>query len=335
MTAGDRATGPERDSSKVVVALIAATIGAVALGYSAVQLFFLPETVARSRLDRVPDLTGASIDEAIDEGRGSGYEVIVAGRQHDEDVEAGRVLFQIPQPDTYLPPGDTLRLLVSDGAGTMSMPDLAGLEPELADRVLGWLGLSIAGTRHGMSDLVPQETVIETVPPAGVPVEKGTGVTLVLSRGGSFLVMPDVRNISLAAARDTLESYALTVGEISEVPEVSSEERRVVVTGQTPAAGQRTRAGTAVTLQLGETRAERSAARVTAPPRREELAQPRDRASNGPQVGTPGERPPGQPPDEPLDDRFEEPPPSLDEAAPPSAPFEDVPAVPDTTGGGA
>ena len=43
------------------------------------------------------------------------------------------------------------------------------------------------------------ETVIQSVPPAGTPITDETRVTLILSRGGTFLEMPDVQGLTLAA----------------------------------------------------------------------------------------------------------------------------------------
>jgi len=238
----------------VAIALSVSTVGALVAGYLTVQLLFLPETLAQAQLDRVPELTGQEVEEALEEGAGEGYAVLVQGREHDDEVEAGRVVYQIPPPGTYLPRGDTLRLLVSLGPSSVTMPDVAGLEPELAGRVLARLGLRTAGTRQEASDRHPQGTVMETVPPAGAPVEEGTPITLVVSRGGSFLDMPDVRGLELAAARETIEGHGLVVGDVAGVERTAGGEMRVVVTGQDPSPGRRVRAGTAVRLLLGEVR---------------------------------------------------------------------------------
>ena len=68
----DRREMVERSRSavwRVPIALIVATLGAGALGYLGVQLFLLPEMLAESRLHRVPDLTGESIEDAMGDGR--------------------------------------------------------------------------------------------------------------------------------------------------------------------------------------------------------------------------------------------------------------------------
>lgn len=241
---------------QITVALLLATVGAAGLGYLAVQLFYLPDTLAQSRLNHVPDLTGMELEEARSTGESEGYAVIESGKRFADDVEEGEVIYQIPPPDSYLPRGDTLRVLVSLGPGRTTVPDVAGLDPEMAKSILRALGLETTPPRRVPNERYPQGTIVETVPPVGTTVEEGAAITLVLSRGGSILSMPDVRGLPLAAARDSLEIYSLTVGEVTGVEgaPVSEEsvEGRVVVNGQDPAPGRNVRAGSAVRLQLGE-----------------------------------------------------------------------------------
>lgn len=261
---------------QVTIALVAATVGAAGLGYLAVQLFFLPETVAQSRLDRVPDLTGLKLEDAVEAGEDQGYRVADVHRHYSDEVDGGKVIYQVPPPETYLQRGDTVSVLVSLGPARPVVPDLAGLEPDRARRILRSLGLESTPSRREASDLHPQGTVIETVPPAGTPAARGTEVTLVLSRGGSFLAMPDVRGLPLAGARDTLEVHGLIVGEVTGVAEEQrAGEGIVVVAAQDPAAGRRVRAGSAVRLRLGEVVPETRRA-VEPPPEREPLAPPLD-----------------------------------------------------------
>lgn len=238
---------------QVAVAVLAVTVGAAALGYLAVQLFFLPETVAQSRLNRVPDLTGRDVENAIEYGEDAGYAVIESGGQFSDDVDRGEVLYQIPPPESYLQRGDTLWVLTSLGESTPTIPDLAGVEPRIARSILARLGVEITASRRESSDLHPQGMVTQTIPPAGTPIEEGVRVTLVLSRGGSFLEMPDVTDLPLVQARDSLESFGLTVGEVTGVEEdQATGEGSVVVVSQDPAPYRRVRAGSAVRLRLGE-----------------------------------------------------------------------------------
>lgn len=240
---------------RVPIALIVATLGAGALGYLGVQLFLLPETLAESRVHRVPDLTGESIEDAMGEGRTAGYEVVASGRQYSDRVDRGDVIYQIPPPGSYLAAGDTLFVLVSLGEQETRIPDLMGLDIEAARAILRQLDVDVTGIQRAPSELVPQNLVVSSDPPPGMLVEEDMAVVLTLSRGGAMVDMPDVRGLSQAAARDTLEIFGLTVGEVTSVGADTLDmaaSAQVVVTGQEPAAGRRIATGSAVRLQLGE-----------------------------------------------------------------------------------
>jgi len=193
--------------------------------------------------------------------------VVVVGRDYSDEVERGEVIFQNPPPDMYLPRGDTLRLLVSLGAADERLPDVSGLDLDHARRTLAAMGIRIANVSREASDIHPQGTVIRTAPAAGTPLgeidkedeNRVLAVAVVLSRGGSRLMMPDVRDLTLAQTRDTLEVYSLMVGEVTGVAEGAglaegdepAEEARVVVTEQDPSPGRLVPAGSAVNLVLG------------------------------------------------------------------------------------
>lgn len=241
-------------TGSIVVAILAATLGAAAVGYLVVQIFFLPETLAEQRLSRVPDLSGRELEDGRAQAEAGGYVLLESGRLSWEDVEEGRIVYQIPPPDFFLPRGDTVRVVVSRGPTHTRVPRLEGLPPELASSILRGLGLGETPPRQEFSNLHPQGVVAGTVPPPGTPVEPGTPVSLILSGGGSFLAMPDVQGLGLAAARDTLDLHSLIVGEVINVQggPANDDQARVVVSGQEPAPGLQVRRGSAVRLRLGE-----------------------------------------------------------------------------------
>lgn len=269
---GERREMVERSRSaawRVSIALIVATVGAGALGYLGVQLFLLPETMAEINLHRVPDLSGLSIGDASRAGESQGYVVVATGRQYSDEVDAGKVIYQIPPPDSYLAAGDTLFALVSLGPRVTRLPSLAGLDLERARAILSRIGVEVAGVRREASELHLQNVVISSDPPAGTVVEGDLAVVLNLSRGGTMVDMPDVRGLPLAAARDSLEIFGLTVGEVTGVSVADSavgEGRQIVVTGQDPGPRRRIRTGSAIHVQLGPSR-DAPAARRTGPVR--------------------------------------------------------------------
>jgi beta-lactam-binding protein with PASTA domain len=292
---------------RVPIALIVATLGAGALGYLGVQLFLLPETLAESRLHRVPDLTGMRIDDAVREGDLQGYRVEASGRQYSDEIDEGDVIYQVPPPGSYLAQGDTVFALVSLGPQETRLPDLAGLDVEQARAVLNQLGVRVAGIRREASELLPQNAVVGSEPAAGATVEEEMEVVLRLSRGGAIVEMPDVRGLPQAAARDTLEIFGLTVGEVTELGVADSAEvggRPVVVTGQEPGPRRPVPTGSAVRLELGFAPEDaprptaQGAARPSAPAAVPEDVTAGETPENEAARGQPGPADPGPPPDE-------------------------------------
>lgn len=237
---------------QVPLAILATATGALLVGYIAAQIFFLPDTLAQGRINRVPNLGQMEVERARDRAESEGYVVTVAGERRSADVESGRVIYQLPPPGFYRPRGDTVWVLVSRGAEPTMLPDLAGLEPELAEEILTRLGLVITPPRQKPSELHPWGTIVETVPPAGTEIEPGVEVTLVISAGGTLVEMPDVRGLGLRAARDTLLAYGITVGQVGSLnPDQQDGVGSTVVTGQQPRPGQHVHTGLAARLELG------------------------------------------------------------------------------------
>ena len=237
---------------QVPLAIVATAIGALLVGYIAMQLLFLPDTLAQGRINRVPNLGRMEVEKARDKAKSEGYVVTVGGERQSADVEAGRVIYQLPPPGFYRPRGDTVWLLVSRGAEPAALPDLAGLEPGLGEEILSRLGLVTTPPRHSPSELHPWGTIVETVPPAGTEIEPDTEVTMVISRGGTLVEMPDVRGLPLRGARDTLLVYGITVGQVVPLSsDVQDAEGTIVISGQQPRPGQHVHTGSAARLELG------------------------------------------------------------------------------------
>ena len=97
------------------------------------------------------------------------------------------------------------------------------------------------------SDDVRSGRVVETSPPAGATLERGSEVTLRVSRGPEQVEVPDVTGDSEENARSALESAGLRVGKITR--EESGEAAGTVIE-QSPAAGQEVDKGGAVDLTV-------------------------------------------------------------------------------------
>ena len=131
----------------------------------------------------VPNLVGQPARTATIGLRSDGFLPGDEVRVHADDVPAGRVLVQVPPPDTPALPNSRVHRLVSDGPAdaVWVMPDLVGLPRQTVER---WIEAS--GFRRGTIQRVrvsdhARGTVVRHQPRAGFPVRVRDIVDLVVA----------------------------------------------------------------------------------------------------------------------------------------------------------
>ncbi len=215
-----------------LIALLA--LAAIAVG---LWLLLRPEQLT---VPRVVGLRSATASQIVKD-RGFRVEVVNVA---NPDVERDRVAAQDPRPDTEAPEGSVVELTVSTGPGEATVPSLAGLPSEQAEAQLREAGFE-PKVERSFSDTVPNGRVIGTTPPGGTTIERGSTVTLDVSRGREQVEVPDVVGESQDNARSALEGAGLRVGKVTE--EASKEEPGTVIE-QSPAGGKKVARDEAVDL---------------------------------------------------------------------------------------
>ena len=193
----------------------------------------------------VPNVIGRESSTAAQILQNRGFEVDLV-TVVNPDVERDRVAAQDPRPNTMAPEGSTVEIRVSSGPGEAAVPRVAGLPQEEAEQQLRDAGFEPEIQRE-FSDEVRRGRVIDSSPPAGSTIERGSTVTLTVSRGPEQVDVPDVTGESEENARSTLEGAGLRVGEVTE--EESGEEPGTVIE-QSPAAGEQVDRDSAVDLTV-------------------------------------------------------------------------------------
>ena len=164
------------------------------------------------------------------------------------DVERDHVASQDPRPDTEAPEGSTVTITVSGGPGDAAVPAVAGRPQDEAEQALEDAGFKTRVERV-FSDDVRNGNVVGTSPPAGTTLERGSEVTLQVSRGPEQVDVPDVTGDSQDNARSALEGVGLRVGKITRE---ESDEAPGTVIEQSPAAGEKIDKGDAVDLTVAQ-----------------------------------------------------------------------------------
>ena len=187
-----------------------------------------PSTITGSSVRasaEVPNTIGKSRDAAVSAVRDAGLKpraLTVASSQ-----EKGTVVAQNPEPGLRVVDGSTVRLNVSNGAGSggapppppppappakVNVPDVTGEQQDVAQRELNAAGLK-AGVVYLKSD-GERGTVVSQAPAGGTTRARGTRIQLNAlfgPRPGTLKGVPDVRNLDPAAARAKLAAAGFNV----------------------------------------------------------------------------------------------------------------------------
>ncbi|HUQ63737.1 MAG TPA: PASTA domain-containing protein [Acidimicrobiales bacterium] len=185
----------------------------------------------------VPDLTGVSQEIAVERLKGAGFVVAEPTLQNDEEVTEGTVLDWAPKGVEF-PKGGQIALTVSAGPAPREVPDVAGKSFQEASAALEAVGLK-AARADAFSDGVAEGTTISSSPKGGAQVDRGSTVTVTVSKGQP--VVPSLGGLTEGEAKAKLEAVGLKVGGV-----YGPSGGKVFLT--TPGAGTKVKSGSSVGL---------------------------------------------------------------------------------------
>lgn len=157
---------------------VAATAAA---GYLVAALVLFPRPLLPNERE-VGRVIGLSVDEARRELEAAGLNAEVEGSEPHAAVPAGLVTWQDPPPGVAVPRGATVTLTLSGGPPRVAVPEVRGLDLDLAHRLILAAGLRVNlvdSLERG--DLVPG-VAVGTEPAAGDSLLLGSGLVLHLAR---------------------------------------------------------------------------------------------------------------------------------------------------------
>jgi beta-lactam-binding protein with PASTA domain len=162
----------------------------------------------------VPDVVGMSEKDAADALDDAGLQAVPSSA-YSETAPVGEVIGQDPAAGTTVLTGTAVSITVSEGpkpAETATVPDVIGKTEAEATAILEDAGYVVAVARH-YSDSVPADVVGAQAPVGGNITAPGTTVGILVSDGprpaDQFVVIPDLRGLTLEEATDALEELGL------------------------------------------------------------------------------------------------------------------------------
>src|SRR5438876_7103137 len=129
----------------------AALVGAVLGGYLTAYLVLFPAPLLHGH-GVVPRVLGLSLQEASDQLRKAGLQVQDGGSESHPTAPQGTIVWQDPPPGVSAPAGLRVTLVSSEGPPKIPVPDVAGLDNDLARRLIaagGPAGAQVASVPGG------------------------------------------------------------------------------------------------------------------------------------------------------------------------------------------
>lgn len=193
-------------------------------------------SVSRGKADFVvPKLVGTtrrSVEALFDE---TGVTLDIVEFPSEDDA-AGEVIRQDPLPGEVVRSGDTLALVVSEGAKKRKLPQVRRLSAPGAAFILGNAGFVVDVVTPERDPFLPQGAVVRTNPAAGKNLKKNAKVELIVSDGPPQVKAPSLVGTQEAQALQSLESVGLVAATTTELVR-SSDPANGQVREQTPEPG--------------------------------------------------------------------------------------------------
>ncbi len=191
----------------------------------------------------VPAVSGKDVEAATKALTGVG--LVVASQQVLEfspSVAKGLVIRTAPAVGAKLKKNTVVRLVVSRGPEPLDVPNLSGKTRTEAEKTLKGIGFTVAVIEQ-FSEEIDKGIVMSQTPNNG-SADRGSTVTLTVSKGPDVVVVPDVTGMSEDAARAKLEGLGFNV-KVSRFPRGPG---RVV--SQDPQGGKTLRRGSDVRIYV-------------------------------------------------------------------------------------
>ncbi|HTI40644.1 MAG TPA: PASTA domain-containing protein [Vicinamibacterales bacterium] len=224
--------------------LLAAALGATFLLFFGVAL----RVALRAREVQVPPLVGKTVSEATQSLGALGLTLRVdATRRTDPKVAANRIMQQDPPAGAAARSQRSIRVWLSAGPRTTTVPELIGQTERTARIRLQQDGVDLGSVSEFRSPDYPADAVVSQDPP---PAAKAPTVSLLLNRGeeATTYVMPDVIGMDGNRVSDALRERGFRVTITGSQPYPGVPPGTVV--RQQPQGGFRVAASDAISLEV-------------------------------------------------------------------------------------
>jgi serine/threonine-protein kinase len=192
----------------------------------------------------VPTLQGLKIE--IAEGLISDNNLVVGEiiEEFSSEFPKGFIMRSSPAAGERIKRDSQVTLYLSKGVEQVGVSSYQGKSGEQALNELTEAGFEVE-TKYVFSEDLPIGAVVSQIPSGG-DIDKGSVITLTVSKGSQFVFIPNVFSLSEAKAIDTLKDLDLKV-----VVKKVGNKKTKVVTNISPKVGDKVKRGSTVTITVG------------------------------------------------------------------------------------
>ncbi|GHB66179.1 putative serine/threonine-protein kinase [Streptomyces cirratus] len=192
----------------LAVAAVLVLVGAILIGRT---LF----TGGADNRPSVPKLVGETLASAQERAKNVGLTVVQDGTMECDDQPKDRVCQQSPAPDSKADKNQPVKVKISSGAPKVAVPDVLRMKSDQAETTLQGKGFQVE-KKLVESDQSPG-IVLDQDPKSDAKAEKGSVVTLTVSKEIAKGAVPDLTGKTQDVAAKLLSDAKLKLGSVTEV----------------------------------------------------------------------------------------------------------------------
>jgi beta-lactam-binding protein with PASTA domain len=189
----------------------------------------------------VPAVVGLTQAAAVTVLTGADF-VTSSTNANSATVAIGNVISQSPTAGTLSPFGSNVTLVIAVGA---LVPGVVGSTQAAATAAITAAGLTV-GSVTAANSATPAGIILSQAPPAGTSAAPGTAIALTVSLGPANVLVPNVVNLTQAAAITSLTAAGLTQGAVTTASSATIVSGNVI--SSNPVAGASVAPGSGVAL---------------------------------------------------------------------------------------
>jgi serine/threonine-protein kinase len=204
-------TAARKKKRKIILISVFAAVAILAMAAMAFA-FFSGKTV------EVPDLKGKTTAEAKNTLEKLDLVLEVEKEVYNADVEAGLIITQNPESGKELQSGKTVKVTVSKGVKTGTIPSVIGLSETEAIKAIENAKFVVGEIKREYNSNYNADIVFQMNPNGNATANEGTKVTIYVSKGEDLVTVPSVVGQTEADAKSTITNSGLIMGAITYEP---------------------------------------------------------------------------------------------------------------------